>query len=174
MLTRVQFQQRLYSKQLNDSTRQSNFTGNVVVIYVPATKLDAQVEMDKLPKDGLWLQCDRLTVLERKLADGTKSQTMQAEQRVYCKTNDMQARAEVVIFDKTQDIMTFKGSPGNPARLDLFVGGPGSQTQMTQGQVIQYNRKTNTALADGVGGISGQLPPEDQFRPADEAIVARR
>jgi len=172
MLTRVEYQGQMYSQQLNDTTRKSLFLGNVVVVRVPANSLDAKVELEKLPKDGLLLQCDMLTVLDRKQPDGKKSQEMRAEKRVYCQTNDMRARAEVVTFDKNQDTMVLKGSPGNPATVWRQAGGPGSQWQMSQAQTILYNRKTNTVQLDSADVISGKLLPEVHFQAAEDLIVA--
>jgi lipopolysaccharide export system protein LptA len=174
MLTRVYFEGQMFSMQFNETNRKTTFRGNVKVQRVPASNLDEPVDNYKLPKDGLWMDCQTLTVMERKLPDGSKSQDMQAEGLVKCGTNEMTAQADLVTFDKNQDIMTLKGSPSNPARMWRQVGPPGSERQPIVAQIIRYNRKTNTAVMEGVDVISGQLLPDEQFNLDRDLLVASR
>jgi hypothetical protein len=166
-LTRILYQGQMYSHQLDSTTRMSKFVGNVWVIRVPGTSLDMQVDYEKIPKDGLLLQCEVLTVIERRFPDGSKSQVMEAEKKVLCRTSDMTSRAEIVRFDKSQDTILLKGSPGNPASIWQR-----NSSQPTQAQTIQYNRKDGRIVTDGVNVISGKLTPDDPMPQSEEWIAA--
>jgi hypothetical protein len=169
MLTRVDYQDRMFSMMQNPETRKSTFLGNVQVIYVPADSLDAKVDPAKLPKGGMLLRCDMLTVIgqQGQGPNAKSAQEMEAKTRVFCQHADMTALAETAKFNEAQDTITFYGSPGNPAVVYQQIGGPGGKRKETRARLIQYNRKDGTIQADGIEGINGALPMEERFLAAD-------
>jgi hypothetical protein len=172
MLTQVNYQGQMFSKQQTESSRWTRFLNRVTVLHVPANTLEPK--LDKLPKDGLMLTCDKLTVVEQKRRDGSKSQVMEADMNVSCQANDLFFRAEKAIFDKSEDTITLRGSPGNPATVSRQAGGPGSAYKTNQGQTIRYNRKTNELNIDGANVLSGKLEPLEWSWPVDALMVAIR
>lgn len=160
MLTRVEFQDQMISTTAKDTgARRSRFLGNIQVVHVPADNLEAKVDVSQLPKGGMLLRCDVLTVVGKQMPDGTTKQAMQAERRVSFRNGDVSGYADVLIFDETNDIVVFKGSLGNPAKVYQQVGGPGGKLRETQAGTILYNRKTNTVTADEVKSLNGSLNP---------------
>ncbi len=174
MRTNIDFADRLYSTQLDEKTRKSKFLGNILVVYAPGDKLDVGVDTTKpLPKGGMVLQCEVLTVLTHdhneidpvthkpKIDPATgktktvQTQSMQAEQRVQCWTPELFIQADTAVFDDVQDIITFRGNPGNLARVARRVGAQGSEPQWTTGTTIRYNRKTATVEVENSRGMGG-------------------
>jgi hypothetical protein len=171
-LTRINFQERMHSTVFpNTTTRQTTFTGKVNVLHLPADRLDATVDGTKLPKDAMILQCDQLKVLQRQLANNKTTQTTEASRNVSCWTIDIFGRAEVLTFDESTDIVTFKGSPGNPAQVYQKIGSGGSEPRESKAETILYNRKTGLVSGAGSSGFGGSslLDPVDRWhRPAHD------
>jgi hypothetical protein len=162
MLTRIDFQDRLFSAPLAGSTttRLSKFYGNVLAVHLPGDNLDAKVDLSKLPKGAMMIQCDVLEVTSREMPDKTTKQEMCAKGRVYCASGtDMKAQAEVACFDEVSNIITFKGSRNNPAAVWQATGGQGSPWKASKGEVMQYNRKTGAISGDGITSIVGWSAP---------------
>jgi hypothetical protein len=182
MRTKIDFQERMFSTQQSDKTRKSTFMGNVVLVHAPGDSLDAAVDVTdprKLAKGGVILYCTKLTVDERQRIDpatkqSTTVQTMTAETKVRCMTNDMVANAVTAVFDKATDMIIFKGDRDNPAQLSKTDGPPGSPPQQFSGQTILYNQKTGLATVDRSSGISGELAPSERLQPVPEYLLARR
>jgi hypothetical protein len=164
MLTRVDFQDRLFSGPIPGSTttRLSKFYGNILLVHLPGDNLDAKVDANNLPKGSMMIQCEVLTVTSREIPDPndkTKKVTqseMCAEGRVFCRSGtDITARSEKAYFDQKTSIVTFVGSRNNPARLTQQVGGAGSKPRISTAETIQYNRDTGAISQDGGTSIIG-------------------
>jgi hypothetical protein len=165
-LTRVEDFDRMFSVFVNPTTRQTTFLGKVKVVHLPADRLDAKVDEAHLPKGAMVMQCDKLIVTQRQLGEGKSTQVMEAQKRVFCRTEDMYGRAEIMIFDESQDTVTFKGTPGNLAQVWQQVGGPGGGYRKTEAEIIKYNRKDGTVQADrfrGGSGTSGMVMPDRRW-----------
>jgi hypothetical protein len=176
MLTRVDFQDRLFSAPVTGSTttRLSKFYGNVLVVHVPADNLDAKVDTSKLPKGGMLVQCGVLTVTSKKMPDETTKQEMCAQDRVVCWSGtEMYARASKAKFDDFSNIVIFEGTPGNPAILSKIEAGRVARDKDLVAMKIRYNRETGLADVEGGSSIRGWLAPQT---PADEmvALAGRR
>jgi hypothetical protein len=171
-LTRVDFQDRMFSTYLNSTTRKTTFLGSIQVVHFPANQLDAKVDVNKLPKGGMLMQCDQLIVVQRQLGEGKSTQNMEAQKRVFCRTIDMYGRAEKLVFDESQDIVTFTGSPGNPAQV-YQQAVPGGEWKKTEAQLIRYNRKTGAVTVEGGSGANfgTWLKPAETYRPLGGDLV---
>ena len=173
MLTRIFFQDRLYSAPLanSPSTRQSKFYGNVLAIQVPADDLDVTIDPGKLPKGGMMIQCEVLTVQSKQMPDQKAQQEMRGERKVCCwNGTDMSARADVVTFSEASNIVTFEGTPGNPATVYQIIGGQGGQPRTTTAGKILYNRDTGAVRVDDGRSIDSWLEPG----PSDRAVALLR
>jgi len=174
MLTRVGFQDRMFSSANADNTaRTSKFMGHVEVTYTPAESLDANVDRNSLPKGGMYLQCETLKVLQQQSADKRTAQTMQADRQVWCQSGDMSAQADMLRFDQASDVVFLYGTPGNPAAVYQRVGGPGTKPKETKAQMIRYDRKDGTVKAEQVDSINGRLEPEPRWQALDARGDAR-
>jgi hypothetical protein len=175
-LTRIDFQERMHSTVFpNTTTRQTTFTGRVYVLHLPADRLDAKVDATKLPKGAMILQCEQVKVLQRQLPNNKSTQTTEASRNVSCWTSDIFGRAELLTFDESTDIVTFKGSPGNPAQVYQKIGGNGNEAREYKAQTILYNRKTGLVSGEGSSGFGGtsSLDPVNRWRrpEGDLALV---
>jgi lipopolysaccharide export system protein LptA len=183
MLTRVDFQDRLFSGPIpgSTSTRLSKFYGNILVVHLPGDNLDAKVDLGNLPKGGMMIQSEVLTVTSREMPDPkdkTKKVTKQemcAEGRVYCRSGtDIVARAEKANFDESSSIVTFVGSRNNLASIYQLVGGPGGKWRESKGETIQYNRETGAISVDGGTSIIGwrwvESPLQDMVALGDRRV----
>jgi hypothetical protein len=147
MVTRVDYQDRLFSAPLSTSTttRQSKFYGNILVVHVPSDNLDVKVDLAKLPPNGMMVQCQVLTVLSEQKPNQKTTQTMRAEKQVYCRSgSDMVARADIATFNQVTNTVIFEGTPGNPAAVYQLVGGQGGKWRETKAGKILYNRDNGT------------------------------
>jgi hypothetical protein len=161
MLTRVEFRDRMFSRaNADNSARDSKFMGFIHVYHFPAETLEAQVDSTKLPKGGLYLECDNLRVVSQQTKDKKTAQTMEAKQRVFVRTPDMYGRSDTLVFDDTNDIVILNGAAGNPAAVYQQLGGPGGKTRETRAGQILYNRKTGAISADRIEGVNGSWAPE--------------
>jgi hypothetical protein len=173
-LTRVDFEERLWSHQRGNPAR-SIFRGNVQVVHLPADNPDVPVDIDDLPRGGMYLRCDVLTIFSLPAPAGKKTQVMIAESQAYFRAQDFFGRAHVVKYDEASDTVIFQGSPGNPATL-YKVEKHGDQPKTIRGTRILYNRKAGTFSLDGGTIINWSrlaTPPGGQPWGEESLAVAR-
>jgi hypothetical protein len=152
-LTRVDYQGRMFSN-LQDKTRVTKFYDNVEVFHQPATNPDVPVSRDQIPKGGMYLKCDRLTIFSKPMADGKTGQYMRAEQNLSFRTPEFYGRALVLKYDQPQEIIIFEGDATNPVMLyKLRPGIP--EPERIMGRRILYNRKTGAFQGGSVTEIQG-------------------
>ncbi len=155
-LTRVDFQDQMNSLEQPagpgeaKKRRTTKFYGNVEVVRVPAENPDVEVDIDKLPKGGMYMRSQILTVLTRPLPNGTNTQEMWADRQVYFRTPEFFGNADQVIYDQARDVVTFKGLGGNLTTLyRRKLGRPGQQYEEIKGRTILYNRQRGEFILDG-------------------------
>jgi lipopolysaccharide assembly outer membrane protein LptD (OstA) len=153
-LTRVDFQGRLHSQKNKDNSRLAKFYDNIEVFHVPASTPNAALDPDKLPKGGMYLRSDRLTVWSRVGPDSKSNQEMHAEGNVFFQAQDVKGRATVVKYNQETEQVILEGPVGNRAVLERHLG-PGFAPQRLEGTSIIYNRKTGEFSLAGVNSIQG-------------------
>jgi hypothetical protein len=153
-LTRVDFQGWLFSDtNAKDKTRLTKFNTNVEVFHVPADNPDIKIIVDQLPKGGLYLKCEQLTILSKPMPDGKTGQYMRAEKSVSFRTPEFYGNAPVVKYDQPNDQMIFEGQSGNLVNLYRFR--PPNEPEHITGQTILYNRRTGVFQVDKGRVIQG-------------------
>ena len=117
-----------------------------------------------LGKDALFLTCEKLDIVTRKIRDKS-SQEMIAdgqERLVNFQTSEFTGTSKTVKFDEATDVIIFEGNGNTPATIWKLAKVQGGQPQMLQGRKILYNRKTGEFLLDGVRVISSWLMPTER------------
>jgi lipopolysaccharide export system protein LptA len=142
-LTRVDFRGRMFTINHTDKSRVTIFYDKVRVYHQPADSPDVQISQDRLPKGALHMQCEKLTVTSKPLADGKNGQYMEAEKKVTFQTVEFYGRAPSLKYNQPEDIVIFKGTREDPVEINQYQG-PGRPVKTIRGQEILYNRKTGT------------------------------
>jgi hypothetical protein len=153
-LTHVKFVDKMISKT-KDNSRKATFLGlnsGVEVFHFPTIDIDANMDPDHPPKDGLYLRCEELEVEAKQTADRT-TQTMIARRNVYFRTDQYLGYADIVKYDDASNIVIFEGLNGNNVRLYKMVDGRPRPDSVKTSKVL-YNRKTGQIESDGVKSIT--------------------
>jgi hypothetical protein len=155
-LTHVKFRDSM-TANTTANTKKATFYGDssgVEVFHFPTLDIDANMDPDRPPKDGLYLRCEMLEVEGKQTADRT-THTMIARRNVYFRTDTYLGYADIVKYDESTDIVIFEGLNGNKAKLYKMVNGqtvPASPGSVTTTKVL-YNRKTGQIVTEGVTSI---------------------
>jgi hypothetical protein len=159
-LTRVVYQDRLFSNKDKDGNRTVKFTGNVEVYHFPSETVNVATFPEKLPKECLYLHTDKLTVYS-KAGPATKpglepktAQEMLAEGKVSFVDGDVRGAAPVMHYNQETEILILQGTVGNRAILQKSQG-VGLAPQEIQGNSIRYNRKTGEFSLSSVPLLQG-------------------
>jgi len=139
----------------NANTKKATFYGassGVEVFHFPTIDIDANMDPDRPPKDGLYLRCEVLEVEGKQTADRT-THTMIARRNVYFRTDKYLGHADIVKYDESTDIVIFEGLNGNNVRLYKMVDGRPRPDPVKTSKVL-YNRKTGQIESDGVKSIT--------------------
>ncbi len=154
-LTFIQYSQRLYA---NSKMNKASFYGQVRVLNLPSNEPTRQINLEDivadLPREALYMSCDRMTVLNR----GTKThsqQEMLAQGRVTIKAREFWGRAETISFNEAKDQIILDGGEDGEATLFKEVG-KGAPPQKITGRKITYIRSTGAFKLDEGRGILGQ------------------
>ena len=160
-LTRVEFPERMFSntKAANKNAKFYANQGTFVEVFhfpfAPGQKIliEAGMDPDSPPKDGLYLRCEYLEVEGRQQGDKT-TQYMIAKHNAYFKTDKYTGSADIITYNEATDIMTLEGLNGNQVRLNQ-IGPDGRLTPRTvNSSKVLYNRKTGQVESAGVKSIT--------------------
>ncbi len=151
-LTNVKFRYNMLADQKPDVKTASFYGDNsgVEVFHFPTIDINAKMNADRPPKDGLYLRCEMLTVEERRVGDRV-SQTMIAKQNVIFKTDQYFGRADVMKFDESKDIVILEGLNGNTVQLTKLSD---NQPAVVNSTKVLYNRRTGEIRSEGVKSLS--------------------
>src|SRR5262249_32917785 len=130
------------------TSRIAKFYDNVEVFHVPSDNPDLELNADRLPKDGMYLRCDRLTVFTRPLPGGKANQEMRAERNVFFRTEECFGRSDTVRNDERRAGVISGGTPGRRATLSR-TRARGQAPEKIKGSKILYNRRTGEILIEG-------------------------
>jgi hypothetical protein len=144
----------LHRMDANSKTNTANFYGAVRVLHFPSENPHEEIDIDavtarELPVGMMFLRCDRLKVLDRK-EGGRSNQQMEAQGRVRVQGHDFLAEADKVAYEEQKDLVTFYGTPENPAILTKYPDGDRNspQAQTMAARTIFYRRSNGEAKGD--------------------------
>jgi lipopolysaccharide export system protein LptA len=174
-LTRIDFKGWMWSNT-KANFKNATFRDNVDVYHVPSETFDIALDADKLPKDGFYIRCEKLSVVSRQV-DKKTVQSMIAEFQVTFKTQTDYGICDVLKFDEANDIIVLEAAPGNLVKL--FKLGPGGKRDTIPGEKILYNRKDGTFTVEKAGvirtswlDITPARPTITSFQPASTRRAA--
>jgi lipopolysaccharide export system protein LptA len=147
-LTRVDFLQYMHSNKKPDNSQTITFNGNVEVFHGPTNNPFVKIDIDKLGKEWMYMNCTRLIVESIPLADGAKRQKMTAEGGVEFRSDEFSGTANKIRYDQSQEQIIFEGTAGRPAVLHR-TRAQGQDSERVTAQMIIYNRKTGIFRLDG-------------------------
>ena len=150
-LTRIDFMMRMGSRT-EGKNKIATFYGDVEVQYFPSIDIQAVMNINSPPKDGLYLRCGILTVESRE-NEAKTTQNLIAQQDVYFRTEQYVGNADVVKYDERTDTVIFEGTNGNTVRMSQIIDGRPQQMNFNSAKVL-YNRKTGKMESDGVRSLS--------------------
>ncbi|MSQ95014.1 MAG: hypothetical protein EXR98_10730 [Gemmataceae bacterium] len=153
-LTNVKFRDHMLAEQ-KPEVKTATFYGyssGVEVFHFATVDINAKMNADKPPKDGLYLRCEILTVEERKIGDRV-SQTMIAKQNVIFKTDKYFGRADIMKYDEAKDVIILEAAPGNVVQLYQLENNQPNPGTVNSTKVL-YNRKTGEIRSEGVKSLT--------------------
>jgi lipopolysaccharide transport protein LptA len=159
-LTLVNYATRMVA---DNKKRTATFTGDVKVLYVgwelkrANDPIDVNQVVDELPRGGIWMEADRLTVYAGQ-GKGAKDKTLDAFGKVRLKAVDEKNQvfwgsAEEVHYDEEKDQVILDGKDG-VARLSV-IERKGAPPKRIEGKKIFYQRKTGTFDGQGLTELTG-------------------
>ncbi len=149
-ITHVRYQGKMWAK--TQEPRKVTFFDNVEAVHGPANQPDLVIDVDKLPQGWMFIQCGRLDVLTRRLAQGRASQEMIAQHKVQVQAQEFWGNADVVKYEEAYERVIFEGKD-SPAVV-FRITAPGAAPQRLTGMKIFYYRKTNTFVVQKSTGLS--------------------
>jgi lipopolysaccharide export system protein LptA len=154
-LTYVTFASNMYA---NNKTNTAIFRGNVRVLDMPSDSplkdKDLDTLVDNMPKEAMYMTCDRLTVLTRQ-ENGKASQEMEGVDRVTVRSKEFSGRCGKLTYNEAKDQIIFHGTDTEPARL-FRVLHKGDLADEITGKKITYIRSTGDFQVDEGGWIKGR------------------
>lgn len=153
-LTHVKFADRMHANTRANAKNAKfyGFNAGIEVFHFPASDINAKMDPDRPPKDGLYLRCETLEV-QGKQNLGRTSHIMIAERNVYFRTDQYLGYADIVKYDEANDIIIFEAINGQRVRLFKMVGDRADPTNFSSAKVL-YNRKTGKMETEGVKSIT--------------------
>ncbi len=137
------------------ATRNATFfgeNGGVEVFHFPTIDINAKMDPDNPPKDGLYLRCGILKVDGEQILDRV-SQTLVAQQNCFFRSDKYMGTADIIKYDEKNDIIILEGKNGNVVRMFQFVSG-GEPTVVATATKVLYNRKTGKIDTEGVRSLT--------------------
>lgn len=155
MLTHVKYPSRMFYNQ-EDKIKKATFWADpgtfVEVYHFPTTDINATMDPDHPPKDGLYLRCENLVVRGEEHGERT-TQVMVARQNVYFHTDVYTGYADVMKFDENTDMVTLECSGGNFVRLYKMDENGNREPVAFRSERVLYNRKSGEIVTTGVKSI---------------------
>jgi hypothetical protein len=149
-LTHVRFRERM---QANNARRTAIFYGGVEAVNVPSDQPDLKIDLDHPPPGCLYLSCERLNVFSHPAPKGGNYQELEAIRKVYVQAQEFTARADVVKYDESKELIIFEGAPGSMATL-FRVKFQGDKPERITAKKIFYWRNTGEVRFDEAQGIN--------------------
>jgi hypothetical protein len=140
-LTIIEFAGNMISNN-RPGTKNATFLDNIHVQHFPAETLDAVMNPDRPPKNGFYMQCEKLRV-EARTQENKTTQLMVAEKKVFFRNDEFYGHSDVLKFDEAQDHIIFEANEGNMVQL-FKQAVQGQRAAPITGKKILYNRRDGT------------------------------
>jgi hypothetical protein len=154
-LTDVKFPVRMFyssDEKIKKATFWASAGTFVEVHHFPTTDINAVMDPDHPPKDGLYLRSENLVLRGEEHGDRT-NQIMIARQNVYFRTDTYIGYCDVLKYDENTDLVTMECFNGNVVRMNkLDESGRPMRSSVKSAKVL-YNRKTGEITTTGVKSI---------------------
>lgn len=150
-LTHVNFSDSMYTNS-KANLKKTTFYGSsngVEVFHFATTDIDAKMDPDRPPENGLYLRCEMLTI-EGKEEAGRTTQTMIGERNVHFRTDKYFGSADIVKYVENSDVVILEANPGNQVRLHDQTN---KQPVVFNSSKVLYNRRTGKIDTEGVKSI---------------------
>jgi hypothetical protein len=150
-LTLIGYDGKMYA---NNNLGIAKFWDRVKLIQVPTENPDLKIDINVLPSGYMLLHCGRLEMWEHKLANGTTTQEMRANDKVYVEGQIYSADCDVLKYDSAKEQIILEAIlPGTYAHLfkEKFRG---AVRDTVEAKKIYYNRITGDIRTDGSRSIS--------------------
>ena len=152
-LTRIQFEDRMHGFKLKGL---AIFTGKVKMLYLPADDPDVTINPDKLPQDSMYVECDRLEVLNKKLDDQRQLQELVAFGRIRLtgrnEKGQFKGEGDKLKYDENKGMLVLEGESGNVARL-VKQSRPNGPYEPVTAKQIMFWPKENHVKFEGTRDI---------------------
>lgn len=147
-LTRINFQGHM---QANKASGVVIFTDHIDLIHVPASDPDAPIDPLKLPIGGMWLGCNKLRAVSRRIDANTVQQEFEATDRVRIQgrmaSGEYSGQADIVKYDESKDLLILESTGTNLATLSRQIA-PGRPKEPVRAKRIWYWRTENRVRLD--------------------------
>lgn len=152
-LTYVRYDHKLF---VYNDKRLAIFWGNAEVLHLPADDpalhLNINDLINKLPPRALYLKCEKLEVFSEDKGP-KKSHVLKAVGKATVQFDNFYGLADSIVYDEEKQQVTFVGSPGRPAVLNITQG-QGQPPKKMSGDKVIYNRATGRFDGTNVNSIS--------------------
>lgn len=139
----------------NIRDRQTTFNDRVRIVYGPVAHPLDTIDPDNLPRAGGEMQCDSLTILQRR-DDATKKTwvELKADDNVKLEGRSFHARADSITYDESKELYTLR-SAGDRQVTIWRQTVPGGDYQEASGKSIWFIPSQNKLKLNQATGIRG-------------------
>jgi hypothetical protein len=135
--------------------RHATFRDDVRIVYGPVKHVLGTVDRDELPKNGGYLQCQELQLLQRSTDPSERPLVeLVGQGNAQLEGNGFYALADEISYDQSKKSYVLRAFGRNKARL-WQKPDAGGDTRETAMQRIQFNPATRTLRVDGVASGQG-------------------
>jgi lipopolysaccharide export system protein LptA len=153
-LTHVTYTGKMWA---DDKEKIARFYQDVKLIHVPTEdpnlKIDLNTMVDKLPPNGMYMECKVLEVSNKQIND-KDNQEMTATGNVFVKAEEFYGRAAKVTYVENKDQVIFDGEKGSAYLYRVHV--KGAKPDVIEANKIIYLRKTGEFSVDGGKTFQGR------------------
>jgi lipopolysaccharide export system protein LptA len=125
----------------NNKRGSATFYDRVSMLNFPTEDPDFKLRPGRLPPGHVYLTCEQLEVLNRKLNDNTSVKEMRAYRNVSIEGPEYSGHADILKYDESKEQIILEGSQGSPAIL-YRERVKGATPDVIRGRVITYSRNT--------------------------------
>jgi hypothetical protein len=152
-LTRIEFGGHMAA---NKASGVVTFLDRVRLVHLPATHPDTRIDLDALPPGGMWLACNKLQAVSKRVDKKTVTQEFVASDRVRIKGRqagtEFSGQADLATYDESKDQLILEGQGSSRATLARQVV-PGRPPEKVSARKIWFYRHENRVRFDDTDTI---------------------
>lgn len=139
----------------NIHERKSTFHDRVHIVYGPVSTPLTTIDPDNLPRDGGWMQCNSLTVLQLQDAETKKAHVeLRAEGNAKLEGRSFFAQADSISFDESKELYTLRAKGSREVTIWRRAT-PGGDDDVVSAKSIWFIPSQNKLISDKTTGIRG-------------------